>query len=369
MLTPLTDLPSARFERTDILRKLADASRQLAEFKGVATSIPNQDILINALGLQEAKDSSAIENIVTTHDDLYKDAAFPESETNPAAKEVLRYRQALWLGYQRVRKTGLITNNHLIEIQAELEQNSAGFRKLSGTTLKDSTGRMVYLPPQGPGDIQRLMSQLEVFINDDSVWNADPLIKMALIHHMFESIHPFYDGNGRTGRILNVLYLVKHGLLDNPILYLSRHIVRTKASYYALLQSVRDQDTWEEWVLYMLSAVEHSARAGVGTVKAIKQALLDVKKRIREQHPKIYSQDLVNNLFKHPYTRIDYLQRDLDVSRITATKYLNALTASGLLAKVHIGRNSYYINIALNAVLNGTALTEQRYPWPKNHPP
>ena len=359
MLT-LFDLPSARFERPDILRKVSDASRQLAEFKGVATSIPNQDILINALGLQEAKDSSAIENIVTTHDDLYKDAAFPETATNATAKEVLRYRQALWLGNQRVRETGLITNNHLIEIQSELEQNSAGFRKLPGTTLKDSVGRTVYVPPQDLSEIQRLMGALEVFINDDSAWNADPLIKMALIHHMFESIHPFYDGNGRTGRILNVLYLVKQGLLDTPILYLSRHIVRTKASYYALLQSVRDQDTWEDWVLYMLSAVEHSARAGVVTVKAIKQALLDVKKRIREQHPRIYSQDLVNNLFKHPYTRIDYLQRDLDISRITATKYLNALTDSGLLAKLHIGRNNYYINIALNAVLNGTALTEQR---------
>jgi Fic family protein len=357
MIDPLTALPPARFERADIMRKLASASRQLAEFKGVATSIPNQSILINTLGLQEAKDSSAIENIVTTHDELYKDDAFPETASNPAAKEVLRYRQALWLGYDCVRTTGLITNNHLLQIQAELERNSAGFRKLPGTALKDGSGRTVYMPPQEPVEILRLMGELELFINDDSAWDADPLIKMALIHHQFETIHPFYDGNGRTGRILNVLYLVKHGLLDIPILYLSRHIVRTKASYYRLLQSVRDEDTWEDWVLYMLTAIESCAREGVTIVQAIKASFLDLKQQIRSQHPKIYSQDLINNLFKHPYTRIEYLQQDLSITRITATKYLDSLAVAGILSKVRIGRNNYYVNIALNALLSGEAMS------------
>jgi len=198
----------------------------LAELKGIAASIPNQGILINTLGLQEAKDSSEIENIVTTHDELFKDDVLPEAFANPAAKEVLRYRQALRLGYEQVRATGLMTTNHIIAIQAELERNNAGLRKLPGTALKNAGGETVYLPPQHPDEIVTLMRDLERFINESEIFAVDPLIKMALIHHQFESIHPFYDGNGRTGRILNVLYLVKEGLLDVPVLYLSSHIVR-----------------------------------------------------------------------------------------------------------------------------------------------
>ena len=245
-ITPFAQLHPARFDTPVILKKLAVASRYLAEIKGIAASIPHQGILINTLGMQEAKDSSAIENIVTTHDELFKDDAFPELEASPAAKEVLRYRQALRIGFEAVRTTQLLTNNTVLSIQAELERNNAGFRKLPGTALKDGAGQTVYTPPQNPDDIVRLMSGLERFINDDALFDADPLIKMALLHHQFESIHPFYDGNGRTGRILNVLYLVKNGLLDIPILYLSRHIVRTKSDYYRLLQAVRDADAWED---------------------------------------------------------------------------------------------------------------------------
>jgi Fic family protein len=354
-IPPLTDLDPARFESATILKRLAAASRQLAELKGVAASIPHAGILINALGMQEAKDSSAIENIVTTHDELFRDAAFPEGAGSAAAKEVLRYRQALKVGFEAVSRTGLLTVNHVLEVQRELERNDAGFRKVPGTVLKDNFGRIVYTPPD-PDAIAGLMSDLERFINDDALFEADPLIRMALIHHQFESIHPFYDGNGRTGRIINVLYLLTRRLLDIPILYMSRHIVRTKSDYYRLLQAVRDRDAWEEWVTYMLTAIEAAAREGIGTVNAIKGTLLETKHRIRAEYRKLYSQDLINSLFTHPYTKIQYLERDLDVSRITATKYLNALAAGEILRKHRVGRSYYYVNVPLVAILTGDAM-------------
>jgi Fic family protein len=349
-IPPIDNLDASRFDTPAILKKLASSSRKLAELKGVAASIPNQGILINTLGIQEAKDSSEIENIVTTHDDLFKDDVLPETVSNPAAKEVTRHRQALRLGYERVRQTGLITANHLIEIQAELEQNNAGFRKLPGTALKSGSGATVYTPPQDPGEIVALMRDLERFINDSGDFSTDPLIKMALIHHQFESIHPFYDGNGRTGRILNVLYLVKESLLDVPVLYLSSHIVHTKSEYYRLLQTVRDEDKWEDWVLYMLEAVEQTASQTITTIHAIKTALFDYKHRIRAGF-KFYSQDLINNLFNHPYTKVEFIQRDLKVSRMTATKYLDALAEAGFVQKHKIGRSNYYVNMALNQIL------------------
>ena len=351
-LSPLEQLDARRFDTPAILKKLASSSRALAELKGIASSIPNQGILINTLGLQEAKDSSEIENIVTTHDELFKDDVLPEAFANPAAKEVLRYRQALRLGFDQVRLTGLLTANHIIEIQGELERNNAGFRKLPGTALKNGSGETVYIPPQEPAEIVVLMSDLERFINDPDRFAADPLIKMALIHHQFESIHPFYDGNGRTGRILNVLYLVKEGLLDMPVLYLSSHIVRTKTDYYRLLQTVRENDTWEDWVLYLLDAVEQTAGQTITTIHAIKTALFDYKHRIRAGF-KFYSQDLINNLFTHPYTKIEFVQRDLKVSRLTATKYMDALADGGFVHKHKVGRSNYYINVALNEILMG----------------
>ena len=352
-IPPLHALESRRFETPAILKRLASASRSLAELKGVAASIPNQSILINTLSLQEAKDSSAIENIVTTHDELYRDDDSGEAAASVATKEVLRYRQALRAGFDRVRDSGLLTLNTIFDIQAELECNRAGLRKLPGTALKDGAGRTVYTPPQEPDVVRALMGDLERFIHEEPSFDADPLIKMALIHHQFESIHPFYDGNGRTGRIINVLYLVKEGLLDIPVLYLSRHIVRTKPDYYRLLQAVREDGAWEEWVLYILTAVDHTARETVATIQAIKALLLDVKQRIRASY-KFYSQDLINNLFSHPYTKIEFVQRDLGVSRITATKYLEALVAGGFLQKRKVGRSNYYINVPLYALMTRT---------------
>ena len=360
-LAPLTRLQPALFETPAILKKLATASRKLAELKGLAASIPNQGILINTLALQEAKDSSAIENIVTTHDELFRSQAFPHLLDKPGAKEVRNYVQALRVGYRLVKKAALLTANHIIEIQAELEKNHAGFRKLPGTALKNNRGETVYSPPQDPARIVELMRDLERFMNDDESFDADPLIKMALVHHQFESIHPFYDGNGRTGRILNVLYLVQKGLLDIPVLYLSRHIVRTKPDYYRLLQAIREEAdaprVWEEWVLYMLAAVENTAQQTIGTVTDIKAVLMDYKHRIRADF-RFYSQDLINNLFNHPYTKIEYIERDLKVTRVTAMKYLDALTAAGFVRKVKLGRSNYYINVALNEILTRADLVE-----------
>ncbi len=350
-LTPLARLDPARFEAPAILKRLATASRQLAELKGVAASIPDQGILINTLGLQEAKDSSAIENIVTTHDELFREVTFPEGAGSPAAKEVARYRQALHVGYQGVRKAGLLTNKLIVEIQAELEQSQAGIRKVPGTVLKDSAGRIVYTPPS-PELLPDLLTDLEAFVNDDALFAADPLIKMAIAHYQFESIHPFYDGNGRTGRILNVLYLVKVGLLRIPVLYMSRYIVETKPDYYRLLQAVRDDGSWEEWTLYMLTAAEEAARDGVVQVERIKALMLEVKHRIRARY-RFYSQDLINNLFNHPYTKIGFIERDLGVTRLTATRYLDELSEGGFLVKRKVGRSNYYINLPLCRILAG----------------
>lgn len=353
-LGPLTRLRQQDFETGALLRKTIDAGRHLAELKGLAASMPNPGILINTVALQEAKDSSAIENIVTTHDELFRVDASSKDLARPAAKEVRDYVRALRVGHELVKPNGLLTANHLIAIQAELEQNNAGFRKLPGTALKDGAGRIVYLPPQNPDEVIALMRDLESFINDDARFDVDPLIKMAIVHHQFESIHPFYDGNGRTGRILNVLFLVQKNLLDIPVLYLSRHIVRTKPDYYRLLQAVRDQRDdpvpWQEWVLYLLTAVDNTARQTLRTVTDITAALMNYKHRIRTQH-KFYSQDLTNNLFNHPYTRIEFVERDLKVSRLTATKYLDALAADGFVRKVKLGRSNYFINVALNEIL------------------
>jgi len=345
----LHELDPARFDAPRILKRLNTASRALAELKGLAASIPNQNILISTLTLQEARDSSAVENIVTTQDDLYQDDDAADAQ-GTAVKEVLRYRQALRTGYAQVRDSGLLTLNTLLDIQQQLESNRAGFRKLPGTALRDDAGRLVYEPPQEANEVQRLMGELESFIHDEPAFAIDPLVKMALIHHRFESIHPFYAGNGRTGRILNVLYLVKEGLLDIPVLYLSRHIVRTKPDYYRLLQAVREDDAWEDWVLYMLGAVASTAVETIATVQAIKELLQATKQRIRDNY-RFYSQDLINNLFNHPYTRVEFAQRELGVSRLTATRYLDKLAEDGVLDKIRVGRNNYYVNRPLFALL------------------
>lgn len=349
VLPPLP--PAVDLETKAVLKKLSGAHRQLAELKGISGTIPNQGILINTLALQEAKDSSAIENIVTTHDELFRAELWPDGGAIGAAKEVRNYASALRVGFDLVAKRSVIGLSDILRIQEELERNRAGFRRLPGTEqVNDRTGEVVYRPPQDPQVVLDLMSNLERFINDDSLLDADPLVKMAVVHYQFESIHPFYDGNGRTGRILNVLYLVQKGLLDIPVLYLSRHFIATKGEYYRLLQAVRDQGAWEEWILYVLDGIEATARHSIGIIGEIAAALMTDKHEIRDRF-KFYSQDLINNLFSHPYTKIEFLVRDLGVSRITATKYLDAIAETGLLRKAKVGRNNYYINVALFRIL------------------
>jgi Fic family protein len=333
-------------ETKRVLKAAALANRHLAELKGRASAIPNPGILVASLFLQEAKASSEIENIVTTQDELFQFNMFAENPQSTAAKEVSLYRDALQLGFQLLqRDRGLITNNHIIEMFRVLKGHRDGFRQKPGTALKnDLSGEIIYVPPQNADDILKHMTALEKFINQNDLEELDPLVKMAIIHHQFESIHPFTDGNGRLGRIINVLFLVKAELLDSPVLYLSRYITSNKDNYYALLQSVRDTGDWEPWLLYMLKAVSETSQQTLEIIDGIKTLMFDYKQRLRNDHPRIYSQDLLNNLFRHPYTRIEFVADELKVSRQTASKYLEQLSNSGLLEKQIEGRNSYYVN-------------------------
>lgn len=348
-------LPYAiEMETKPVLKKLSSAHRALAELKGVAQTIPRQDILINTLVLQEAKDSSEVENIVTTHDELYKSSLGLDNMVSPAAKEVQNYIAAIKRGFAIVTQYKLLTTNHIIELQEILEKNKAGIRKVPGTNLKNQqTGEIVYEPPQSATDIKKLMENLETFINMDEMTDLDSLVKMAIIHFQFESIHPFYDGNGRTGRIINILYLVLQDLLEIPILYLSRYIIRNKAAYYAGIQNVRDEGKWEEWLLYVLDAVEKTAADTIRLVNTIKVEMTKMKTTLRDNY-KFYSQELLNHLFKQPYTKIEFLMDELQVSRVTAANYLNTLANDGVIIKHRMGRNNYYINAKLMEALSAT---------------
>ncbi|MCK5725416.1 MAG: Fic family protein [Thiotrichaceae bacterium] len=335
-------------ESKSVLKKCVKAHQALAELKGIVTTIPNENILINTLSLQEAKDSSEVENIITTHDELFKSDYLAEQFASSATKEVYNYSNALLNGFKQVKQRGLLTSNDIIIIQEAIEQNNAGFRAQSGTTLQnEQTGEIIYTPPQSHDEIVGLMSNLEQFINNDSLCDWDDLVKMAVIHHQFESIHPFYDGNGRTGRIINVLYLIKQDLLSLPVLYLSRYINQHKEEYYRLLQAVRTHNDWELWLLFMLEAVEKISLQTIHLIKAIKKLMQSHKLRMRAELPKIYSQELLNNIFRHPYTKIEFVTEDLKVTRKTAAKYLEELITVGLLSKHRIGKDNYYLNDAL----------------------
>ncbi|TXK93504.1 addiction module protein [Methylococcaceae bacterium CS1] len=344
-------------ESKTVLKKCAKAHQALAELKGIVPTIPNESILINTLSLQEAKDSSAIENIVTTHDELFKSDNLAQQFITLAAKEVFNYSTALQDGFKHVKNNDLLTSNYIKKIQAIIEQNNAGFRTQSGTTLKnEQTGEVIYTPPQTHDEIIELMSNLEKFINNDASCDWDDLVKMAVIHHQFESIHPFYDGNGRTGRVINVLYLIKQDLLSLPVLYLSRYINQHKQNYYRLLQTVRTDNEWEDWLLFMLTAVEQTSKQTVALIKEIKELMQRYKLQFSTELPKTYNQDLLNNIFSHPYTKIEFVITDLQVTRKTAAKYLDEMVGIGLLSKHKIGKDNYYLNDALyQSLLNVSA--------------
>ena len=357
MLKPTYELPDlpppVDLETVPVLKLLSTANRALAELKGCALSIPNQNILIDTLVLQEARASSEIENIVTTQDELFQADLFPDSQGSAAAREVARYRDAIKLGFRQMQEySRIVTNNSLIEMYRLLKGRDDGFRTTHGTVIKRvATNEILYVPPQDADEIVARMTELERFVNEDGICLLDPLIKMAVIHHQFESIHPFSDGNGRIGRILNVLYLARAGLLDNPILYLSRHITRTKDDYYRLLQVIRDTDgspeAWEEWVCYLLKAVATTSETTLSLVKGIRDSMSRMKHRLRDELPALYSRDLLNNLFRHPYTLIRYVERDLGVTRQTAAKYLAVLADRDFVKKRRAGKYVYFVNTDL----------------------
>lgn len=351
----IPDLPLCfDFETKAIMRQVIRSNRRLAELKGVALTIPNENILLSSLVLQEALDSSAVENIVTTSDELYRaELNLKGGLTYAATKEVLNYRQAMQVGFDKVRRNHLLTLNDIKQIQKTLEHNNAGFRTVPGTKLKSSEGEVVYIPPQSGEDVARYMSNLEQYINNPEIQDIDPLIKMAVIHHQFESIHPFYDGNGRTGRIVAILYLVVNDLLDLPILYLSRYITHNKGEYYRLIQRIRDNapnngEDWEKWIMFVLKGVEVTAIDTIRLVKSISALMAKYKAVLKPLFGKQYKHELLNNLFYHPYTKIEFMQRDMSIQRKTASKYLDAIVSkTGLLQKQKLGRSNYYINTEL----------------------
>ncbi|MEI6089221.1 MAG: Fic family protein [bacterium] len=341
----------AKVETIEILRQANKAGIALAELKGIAQSIPNQSMLINAIVLQEAKDSSEIENIITTQDELYKAISSNNTNMSPEVKEVVNYRKAIFYGFELIKKQEFLSVNDIIVIQQQLVDNSAGIRSIPGTVLKnDKTGEVVYTPPQNKSEILDLMTN---FINhfNQNKQDLSPLIYLAILHYQFESIHPFYDGNGRTGRILNILYLILNKLIDVPILYLSSYIIENKSEYYRLLNQTNTTGQWEEWIIFMLKAIEITSLKTIQKISSIRELLVKTIEKVQQNAPKIYSKELVELLFEQPYAKIDFVVNKLKVERKTASRYLKELESIGILKSQKVGRETLYINIDLFEIL------------------
>jgi Fic family protein len=343
---PLLPPPKNKIETLPVLKQLVKSAVALAELKGLANTLPNPQILLNAVILKEARASSEIENVITTQDKLYEALSAKAAQTDAATKEVLRYREAMLKGFSILKKKGFINTNCIIEIQKTLEHNNAGIRKLPGTALKNTvTGEIIYTPPDNEATILRLLKNYEDYLNESDT--VSPLIKLAVQHYQFESIHPFYDGNGRTGRIINILYLIMHGHLENPLLYLSAWIIENKSDYYRLLQEVRTKENWDEWILYMLKGIEQTANKTITQIKQINHLFSKTQEKIKKELPKSYNKELLEVLFEHPYCKTEYITERLGISRITATKYLKELEASGILKSKKIWKETLYINTGL----------------------
>jgi Fic family protein len=336
-------------ESKEIMKETIKAHRFLAELKGYSDIIPNKNILISALTLNEAKYSSEIENIITTHDELFK-ALSSKKEAKDMPKEVINYHKAIWHSYQLIKENGILTTNMIVEIQQIVKQNNAGIRKQMGTVLKnDKTGEVIYTPPGNEEIIRSLMKDLEDYMNKES--DVDPLIKMAVAHYQFEAIHPFYDGNGRTGRIINVLYLVMKDLLDSPILYLSKYILENRSKYYKNLQSVTEENDWESWIIYILKGIQNTSKDSIKLLTRIND-LINKTTEIIEAHPKnLYSKKLIDLIFKKVYTKISDVEEHLDVTRKTASKHLNILVDVNILKVEKVGRSKIFINYKLKDIL------------------
>lgn len=350
--TPYIKLPLKKelYETIAILKSDSKANKALGELKGIAKTIPNQAMLVNAIVLQEAKDSSEIENIVTTQDELYK-AINTSTQTNSAVKEVVNYRKAIFHGFNLIGKQGFLKFSDLIKIQELIIENNAGVRSTPGTVLKNHrTGAVVYTPPQEKDEILDLLNNfLENFNEEDQ--HIPPLINLAILHHQFESIHPFYDGNGRTGRILNILYLSMNKLLDLPILYLSSFIIKHKEDYYKLLNEVNKTGIWENWILFMLKAVEETSNKTIKKIDQINKELDRVLGFAKENAQKVYKKELVELLFEQPYCKIEYVVNRLGVERKAASRYLKTFEGIGILSSQKVGRETIYINSGLIDIL------------------
>jgi len=348
----LDKLPPLRekVETIEILRQTNKSIASLAELKGIAKTIPNQAMLINAIVLQEAKDSSEIENIITTQDELYKALVVNKINISPETKEVVNYRKAIFHGFGLAKKQGFLRVNDIVSIQQVLVENTAGIRNTPGTVLKnDKTGEVVYTPPQDKAEILDLLTD---FINhfNQSV-DLSPLINLAILHYQFESIHPFYDGNGRAGRILNILYLILNELIDVPILYLSSYIIDNKPQYYRLLNQTNRTGQWEEWIMFMLKAIESTSKDTIKKINNIKDQLDLTITKVQEKSPKIYKKELVELLFEQPYSKIEFVVNKLKVERKAASRYLRELESIGIVESQKVGRETLYINKELIEIL------------------
>lgn len=340
--------PAGVIETAAILKKAISASRAMAELKGMAERMPNQSMLIDSLVLQEARASSEIENILTTNDEVYKAASDEALPASAEAKEVLRYRQALNHGFRQIKIRPLATGM-FVEIAQLIKEAQFDIRTMPGTRIANGKGETIYTPPEGEAVIRDKLRELENFMHADD--DLDVLVKMALVHYQFEAIHPFPDGNGRTGRILNILYLVDRGLLNLPVLYLSRYIIDHKAAYYEGLRRVTEEGAWHDWVLYMLDAVEQTSIRTHGQITEILALMESVRERVQREAPGIYSKDLIEQIFKQPYCKIQFLERAGMGTRQTCSKYLRELESMGVLTSQKMGREVYFINDALFKLL------------------
>lgn len=351
---PYNDLPllppQAEIENTIILKKTIAASRALSELKGAITNLPNPTLFIDTINLQEAQASSAIENIITTQDELFKASIAEKKNDNPATKEVMHYKDALWYGVEQINKRPILSTNLFVALVQIIKENKSSIRNAPGTQLKNPiTNTVVYSPPEGENIIRDKLKNLEDFIHAED--NIDPLVKMAIIHYQFEAIHPFFDGNGRTGRIILLLYLKMAGLLDLPALYLSNYIIQNKNKYYTYLRKVTEDGNWQDWIMYMLDMVEQTALKGRNQITEIEALMNDMGKKIQQQLPKIYSKDLMEELFRLPYTKRNQLEKAGLGNLKTVGNYLKELENQGFLISEQVGKEKLYLNFKLLEVL------------------
>ena len=341
--------PKVTLETTKVLRKTIDASRALAQLNGMLTNLPNPTLFLDTIHLKEAKASSEIENIITTNDDLYKSIVADKKFNNPATKEVISYKEALWNGLQTIDKRPFISTNMCIDIVQSIKKNTAGIRTTPGTALKNIKGETIYTPPTGEIIIREKLTNLETFINGKDT--LDPLIKMALMHYQFEAIHPFSDGNGRTGRILLLLYLKLEKLLDTPAIYLSEYIIKNKTEYYKKLQGVTENNNWEDWILYLLDMIEYTANKGLQRLNDVTNLMEVMTEEIKARLPKVYTKELVEILFRLPYTKRQFLMdADLGTAK-TVGNYLKELEKAEFLISEKVGKEKLYLNHRLMSVL------------------